>query len=111
MISALYRRVKSLFYRSQQGLKSGPAIYPDCDISPTAFLKDVVLEDEIKIHNRVFLENSSVGRHSYITQDTAIHNAEIGKFCSIGQSILIGMPRHPVNEFVSTHPSFFSDDN
>jgi len=35
-------------------------------------------------------------------------NCNIGKFCSIAQDVSIGLGKHPLNDFVSTHPSFYS---
>ncbi len=81
------------------------------DVSDLARLIQVKLEGKVKVHERVFMERCCVGRHSYITCDTRIINATIGKFCSIGQFVSIGLPRHPSRIFVSTHPAFFSCEN
>lgn len=46
----------------------------------------------------------SIGGFSYINVGCVIYsNVEIGRFCSIGRSVEIGLARHPVN-FLSTHP-------
>jgi phosphonate metabolism protein (transferase hexapeptide repeat family) len=57
----------------------------------------------------VVLTNSSIGDYSYINSDSKIRNTKIGKFCSIGSNVQIILGKHPYN-FVSTHPSFYSNN-
>lgn len=57
-------------------------------------------EDVVIIH-------SSLSDFSYISRGTYIDHAHIGKFCSIGADVKIGLGKHPV-EFVSTNPVFYS---
>lgn len=35
--------------------------------------------------------------------------ADIGRFCSIANDVKIIYGRHPQNEFISSHPAFFSN--
>ena len=49
-----------------------------------------------------------LGNFSYVSEDSKVSDAEIGKFCSIGPQVLIGLGLHPSREFISTHPSFYS---
>ncbi|MDD2364863.1 MAG: CatB-related O-acetyltransferase [Desulfuromonadaceae bacterium] len=60
------------------------------------------------IYDYVNLSSAALGDFTYIASGTKIHNATIGKFCSIGPDILIGLGKHPSDTFVSTHPLFFS---
>ncbi|GAB7027938.1 CatB-related O-acetyltransferase [Geotalea toluenoxydans] len=60
------------------------------------------------INDFVALKNVDLGDFTYIASGTKINNAILGKFCSIGPDILIGLGKHPANTFVSTHPIFFS---
>lgn len=60
------------------------------------------------IYNSVNLTEVILGDFTYIARDTDIIKTEIGKFCSIGYDCHIGLERHPVKNFVSTHPIFFS---
>lgn len=57
---------------------------------------------------RVSLSNITMGDFTYVASNTRIMNAKIGKYCSIGPDILIGLGKHPSSTFVSTHPIFFS---
>jgi len=67
-----------------------------------------VMKDNTTVYQNVRLHNSVIGEFSYVANDTRIIGANIGKFCSVGPSCRIGLGKHPVSEFVSTHPIFFS---
>jgi acetyltransferase-like isoleucine patch superfamily enzyme len=60
------------------------------------------------LQDNVTLNNVNLGDFSYISFNTAVSRASIGKFCSIGPDCKIGLGKHPTNTFVSTHPAFFS---
>ena len=53
------------------------------------------------------LNNSELGNHSYVNSNTRISYAKVGKFCSIGPNVTIGMGIHPTH-LISTHPAFYS---
>lgn len=63
-------------------------------------------------HNSVFrntdVQGSYIGLCSYIASDSKIRLAKIGRFCSIGESVKIGVGQHPSKKFVSTNPVFYS---
>lgn len=50
----------------------------------------------------------SLGDFSYVGSGSVIARATVGKFCSIGPEVMIGLGRHPTRGFVSTHPIFYS---
>jgi acetyltransferase-like isoleucine patch superfamily enzyme len=52
--------------------------------------------------------NSSLGDLSYVGANSFIQNAAVGKFTCIGPDVLIGLATHPVKEFISIHPVFYS---
>ena len=52
--------------------------------------------------------NSKIGNHTYISDYSIIDNTQIGKYCSIGSGVKIGLGIHPTRDFVSTHPIFYS---
>lgn len=60
------------------------------------------------IQNYVAISNVEIGDYSYIGRGSRIGNTKIGKFCSIGPDVKCGLGRHPSQNFVSTHPIFFS---
>lgn len=50
--------------------------------------------------------NSSLGKYSYIQENTNLYCADVGPFCSIAANVTIGLINHPM-EFVSTSPVFY----
>jgi acetyltransferase-like isoleucine patch superfamily enzyme len=65
--------------------------------------------DDIFIGDNTQLNNSSVDNHSYFNINCKISDARIGKFCSIGSNVTIGIGTHPI-DMVSTHPSFYANN-
>ncbi len=55
------------------------------------------------------LRDVHMGRFSYVGRETQVYHARIGNFTSIGPQVLIGLGEHPAEDFVSTHPMFYSD--
>ncbi len=85
----------------KQGLKIGyQASCRDC-----AFGNNNVIGDG------VLLNNLAIDDYTYIASQSRANNADIGKFCSIGPDVLIGLGKHPARDFVSTHPVFYSPNN
>lgn len=60
------------------------------------------------LQDYVSLNNVNVGDCTYISYNTTISKTTIGKFCSIGPDCKIGLGKHPTNNFISTHPAFFT---
>ncbi|MBQ6431385.1 MAG: CatB-related O-acetyltransferase [Oscillospiraceae bacterium] len=48
-----------------------------------------------------------LGRYSYLGEECRI-NADIGKFCSVGNRVVTVSGTHPTRTWVSTHPAFYS---
>ena len=74
-------------------------VYEDCEIAP---------------HGVVYLQSRlsgvALGDYSYIGRGTIIHNARIGKFCSISDFCVIGLPGHNINT-ISSSPLFSEVNN
>lgn len=60
------------------------------------------------IYSWVSLSQVSLGDFTYIGKECSISNCSIGKYCSVGPGVKIGLGTHPTNSFVSTHPIFYS---
>ena len=67
-----------------------------------------IFEGKNRISDNTKLLNVSLGYGSYVGQNSFFVNTEIGKYSSIGDNINIIVGRHPISNFVSTHPSFYS---
>ena len=57
----------------------------------------------------VYLMGSSIGRGTYIAFNSTIYWTKIGRYCSIGDNVRIGLGNHPINENISTHPAFYKN--
>ena len=64
-----------------------------------------ILEDNVSIYGNIL--SSQVGRGTYIS-NSFIENAKIGRFCSISYGVKIVRGQHPLEQNVSTSPSFYS---
>lgn len=62
------------------------------------------------IYRGVKIKGSKVGAYTYISANTDVENAEIGKFCSISDHCRIGMGGHNINQ-ISTSPIFTEAHN
>jgi len=82
--------------------------FPKLLIGRDSHLTHVQFEKFVSLGTSVQLNKTSVGRHSYISSNSLIRNATIGKFCSIGPYVKIGLGKHPTQDFISTHPIFYS---
>lgn len=51
----------------------------------------------------VFCAESALGFLSYLGKDVRLTNATVGRYCSISDNVIIGVPEHPLDR-VTTHP-------
>jgi acetyltransferase-like isoleucine patch superfamily enzyme len=72
----------------------------------TAGMK-TIFEGKNLLKSNAFINKCYVGLGTYISGDTKLVKAKIGRFCSIGQNVTNGFGIHPTN-FISTHPCFYS---
>lgn len=63
-----------------------------------------------KVMRGCVLNNSNINDYTYISPNTRVIHANIGKFCSIASECCIGMGTH-ATEFKSTSPIFYSVEN
>ena len=73
---------------------------------PGVAIKNTEMEKPSKIEAGSTVIDSRIGRYSYCGYDCIILNAEIGRFSSISDDVVIGQARHPIN-WVSTSPAFY----
>jgi acetyltransferase-like isoleucine patch superfamily enzyme len=84
---------------------------PGCVFDPRCTATGCRFGRDVAVGPRSHLVDVVMGDFSYVAGRTTIANAEIGRFCSIGEEVAIGLPRHPARDFVSTHPALFSATN
>ncbi len=73
-----------------------------------SFYGNCEVESGVKVNGSASFNDVSIGKYSYFAGDSYFFNCKIGRFCSIGHGVTIGLHSHPSKEFVSTHPSFYS---
>lgn len=69
------------------------------------------LEGRNFIGKNTTIDKSNIGQGTYIGLNCKLGNCQIGRYCSISSYVEVIYGTHPVNTFVSTHPSFYSMDN
>jgi acetyltransferase-like isoleucine patch superfamily enzyme len=62
------------------------------------------------VYDHTILVGVSIGDYSYIGGNCKIQYATIGKFCSIGPDVRIGLGIHPTH-FKSTYPGFYTNSD
>jgi virginiamycin A acetyltransferase len=71
-------------------------------------LAGTTLSEQNTVGSESILVNSQMGYGSYLGQDCQFNRVSIGKYCSIGNNVRVVSSTHPITEFVSTHPAFYS---
>jgi acetyltransferase-like isoleucine patch superfamily enzyme len=87
------------------GLKyfaKGVSIEYMAEISNTRF------EGNNKVYKYARLRDVELGKYSYISRGTQAYHAQVGRFTCIGPEVVIGPGEHPVRNYVSSHPAFYS---
>ena len=107
--SRFYNKKKETYHRyffyEKIRIKNTTCTIKDCS------LNNVVLGEHLVIFDSVVLSEVKIGSFSYVSYQSKIHNACIGKYCSIGPNVQIGLSPHPTRKYVSSYPGFFSDNN
>ncbi|MEP4740495.1 CatB-related O-acetyltransferase [Saccharospirillum sp.] len=66
------------------------------------------VDRESKVEDGTVFINSSMDRYSFVGSDCEIQNSDIGRFCSIANSVIIGGSLHPI-DWISTSPVFYDN--
>lgn len=66
-------------------------------------------EPMVKINGKnVTMSNVSIGSGTYFAENSVFFNCSIGRYCSIGPNVRIGLGVHPSQIIVSSSPAFYS---
>jgi acetyltransferase-like isoleucine patch superfamily enzyme len=79
------------------------ALFFDCTNAVDSFIGR-----HCQLHRGSYCKSTKLGDFSYIGAESIVFNATIGRFCSIAEQVHINLGKHPIREFVSTHPAFYS---
>jgi acetyltransferase-like isoleucine patch superfamily enzyme len=66
------------------------------------------MEDNVKIYRNTKIINSFIGRGTYVGWNSVLNKVRVGRFCSIAPFVEVIYGRHAIDEFVSSHPAFYS---
>lgn len=69
--------------------------------------RNTIFEGKNRLNLNAQVYGSYVGLGTYISGNSKLSKAKIGRFCSIGQNVENGFGMHPTDR-VSTHPCFYS---
>ena len=70
---------------------------------------ELVVEAPANVEHFTCFGRCSVGAFTYANHDCEIWNTDIGRFCSIGQNVIINPGHHPT-QFLTSHPVATSQD-
>lgn len=98
----IVRRTQDFFFKLALLLSNSYRIGFSSRISQTRLGK------YCSIGHKSYVASCRFGDFSYIGDNCVIRSTLIGSFCSIGSNVQISLGTHPVNEFVSTSPVFYS---
>jgi chloramphenicol O-acetyltransferase type B len=105
--------IKVLFKMGVEGSRDivNKIRYPNAIIDEgCAINKKVEIGSKSRILANTLINNSTIGKYSYIGKSCILQNVSIGSFCSIASEVLIGLGKHPENYF-STSTLFYRTEN
>lgn len=81
-------------------------------LDPSAKIaRSAELESPVCIGKASSVKQARIGRYSYLSYEVRVHDATVGRYCSIAPQVVIGgLGRHPTDHF-STSPITFSPDH
>lgn len=71
--------------------------------------KNCIFEGYGKIGRNSNVEASYIGYGTYMGKDCDLSFSKIGKFCSIGNNVKVIAGDHPIYDYVSSHPIFYTN--
>ena len=69
---------------------------------------NVAFEGNSKVGRLTIIRDAEIGFGTYVSDNCLLVDVKIGRFCSIGDRVKSIIGIHPVSNFVSTHPAFYS---
>lgn len=101
----LYKIVRKLIKQSYPEIQ---ILHKDLDWSMIMNNSDNnEIHESVKLYPPFHIDNTKIGRYSYVSMNPYISMTTIGQFCSIGPNFVCGWGIHPTDG-VSTSPMFYS---
>jgi len=115
-VTLVYSQLHRLIFMVKDAARRAKAVQqlvrdnPTCRIM-SAKLREVSVGQYVAVLSGAILDRVTISDCSYISNDSVVVNVEIGKYCSIGPRVQIGLAPHPSRKFVSTYPAFYTNRN
>lgn len=107
LISAIIQLLKESIAAPTRYLRA-VASYPHTTFHPGVRVgHGCIFGSNVTVLTNATVANSNVGCHTYIGANSVVKHCRIGRFCSIGPRVRIGLGIHPTDR-VSTYPGFYS---
>ena len=99
----MLRQLKYLLFRRPRLATKGNALHWSsyCD-------RQTVLEGKNKVGPQTTLIQTRLGFASYVGQKSTLLRAFVGRYSCIAPEVQTIIGRHPIDEFASIHPAFYS---
>lgn len=104
ILIASCRELMAQLLRSTRATRGYPHVY---FAHNTAVAPDCHFGRNVRIYENTRIAATTIGDYSYVGGGSRLQNVTIGKFCSIGPEVRIGLGLHPLDH-VSTYPGFYS---
>ncbi|MBR1917821.1 MAG: CatB-related O-acetyltransferase [Bacteroidaceae bacterium] len=91
MLRFVFQLIGNLFKRN---ISLTACVYAGSKVAPTAH-----------VHRGCKVRTSTIGAHSYVAAHSWLTNADVGRFCSIGNNVNVGLATHTLAN-ASTSPIF-----
>lgn len=79
-------------------------------VSVAADCIGTLFEGKSKIYPGANVSKCFIGRGSYVGPNSNLSSCLIGRYCSVGPGVVLVAGKHPTDEFLSTHPAFYSPE-
>ena len=80
-----------------------------CKIEGDAIIKHPCrFERNIAVGSRTYLKNTDIGEGTYVGRYNELVSTKIGKYCCLASHIIVVNATHPIKDYVSFHPAFYS---
>jgi acetyltransferase-like isoleucine patch superfamily enzyme len=96
-LNRYWKVFKHIYNRGAEGLDETLKMYENAE------------KGKFLLYGNNTVSNSTIGRNSYVAQNTLIYNTDIGNYCSIGPNVVIGFGDHPTDK-LTTSPTIYYNE-
>ena len=80
-----------------------------CHIEGDAFVKHkCTFSRNCAVGSKTYLNNTVIGEGTYVGRYNELASTKIGKYCCLASHIIVVTATHPIKDYVSFHPAFYS---